>query len=220
MTSWTTQTQTCCLCGTDNECKLVESTEAEGSPDLDLRPALPERETMHAWFQECEKCHYVSVNLSRESKDAAAIVKTEDYQNLAGDVSIPPTARRFSLCALLNQHDREVVGTALLRAAWDCDDIENSDLAKSYRNQAAEAWKKLQPFEDNEDQATTAVTLIDVLRRAGRFEEADKLANQMSKFKSVKRSAAMLAVIKFEQDLCESESAGCHKLEEAFKSNG
>lgn len=217
MTAWLTQTQTCCLCETENECQLVESTDAEGSPDLDLRPAPPERDTMHAWFQECSNCHYVCVDLARESNGARSIVDSDRYRTLVADSALSDTARKFALCAVLNREDREICGTALLRAAWDCDDQQNNDLAKSFRDDAADSWKKLQPFEDNQDHATMAVTLIDVLRRAGRFDEAVKLANQMVKFKSVKRSDVMLAVIKFQQSLCESESIECRKLEDAVK---
>jgi hypothetical protein len=217
MTSFATKVQTCCLCGTENECQLVESTEANGSPDLDLRPGSPERESMHAWFQECQKCHYVSVDLARESEDAKSIVDSVEYRSLISNDEIPQIARRFAACAILNPHDREIAGTALLRAAWDCDDQEQSELAKSFRSQAADLLKKLQPFEDSEDQATIGVTLIDILRRAGRFEEATKLANQLLKFKTVKRSGVMKAVVNFQLSRCEASCLDCHKVEDAAK---
>jgi hypothetical protein len=59
--------------------------------------------------------------------------------------------------------------------------------------------------------------LIDVLRRSERFEEAAKLANQMLKFKAVKRSEVMLAVVKFQQSLCESQSSACHLVSDAVE---
>ena len=114
MTKYVTQTQTCCLCGTENECELVESTEADGSPDLDLRPAAPERDSMHCWFQECQNCHYVGVDLAQASDNASEITKSPEYQSLIADSQTPKTARKFALCALLNQTDREIFGLSLI----------------------------------------------------------------------------------------------------------
>ena len=188
-----------------------------GSPDLDLRPAPMERETMESWFQECGSCHYVSVDLGQESDNAKQIVESEDYQSLIANSTLPQIARRFAFCALLNAHDREIAGTALLRAAWVCDDVENPDLAKSFRNQSADTLKKLQPFENSEEQATVATMLIDVFRRAERFEEATKLANQLLKFKAVKRSEVMLAVVNFQRSLCESKASDCRQVKEAIQ---
>ena len=215
MTTYVQQTQVCCICGAENECSVLGSTNSMGSPDLDLRPAPMERDTMEAWFHECKSCHYVSVDLALQSDDAKAIVASEDYQTLIGNTDLPEIARRFAFCSLLNSQDREIAGTALLRAAWVCDDSENIEQAKSFRSQSADLLKKLQPFEDNEEQATIATMLIDVLRRSERFEEATKLANQMLKFKAVKRSEVMLAVVKFQQSLCESKSSDCHLISDA-----
>lgn len=215
MTTWVEQTQKCCLCGSESECSVLGSTNTMGSPDLDLRPAPMERDTMHGWFQECDSCHYVSVDLAEESNDAKSIVASDDYQALIQDSDLPPIARRFAMCALLNKHDHEIAGTAFLRAAWVCDDAGNVELANSFRNRTADTLRRLQPFEDSLEQATVGTMLIDVLRRAERFEEATKLANQMLKFKAVKRSEAMLAVVKYQICLCESQSAACHQIEEA-----
>ena len=217
MTTWIDQTQKCCLCGTDNNCSVLGSTNRMGSADLDLRPPPMERETMKGWFQECESCRYVSVDLAQESDNAKSIVESPDYQSLIADLDLPPIARRFALCALLNAHDREIAGTALLRAAWVCDDSENSELAKSFRNQSADTLKKLQPFENSEEHATLATMLIDVLRRSDRFEEATKLAYQLLKFKAVKRSEVMLAVVNFQLSLCEAKASDCHQVQDAIE---
>ncbi len=220
MTTYHPQTQVCCICGTSNECSVIGSTNTLGAPDLDLRPAEMERSTMHAWFHQCKNCHYVSVDLSRETQDAKSIVDSTDYQELMADSEIPEVAKRFVACSLLNAKDREISGVALLRAAWDCDDHDKPDMAKAYREQSADLLRQLQPFEDQEEQATIGVMLIDVLRRAARFEEANKLADQMLKFKTVKRSPAMLAVVKFQKSLCESQSIERHTIDEAMKTDG
>ncbi len=217
MTTYIEQTQVCCLCGTENDCNVLGSTNSMGSPDLDLRPAPMERGTMEFWFHECSSCHYVSVDLAGESENAKSIVDSEEYQSLLANDSLPKIARRFALCSLLNSQDREISGTALLRAAWVCDDEQNPQLAKSFRSQSADTLKKLQPFEDSEEQATTATMLIDVLRRAERFEEAIKLSNQLLKFKAVKRSEVMLAVVKYQLSLSESQSAEVHLVSDAFE---
>ena len=217
MTTYLQQIQVCCLCGTENACTVLGSTNSMGSPDLDLRPPPMERDTMKEWFQECKSCRYVSVDLALEMKNAQSIVDSDEYQALLADSELPEIARRFALCALLNSHDRCIAGTALLRSAWVCDDEAQADLAKSFRSQSADMLKKLQPFEDDEEQATVGTMLIDVLRRSERFDEAAKMANQLLKFKAVKRSDVMMAVVKYQLTLCESGSSVCHQIEEAIE---
>ncbi len=217
MTTYLEQQQTCCLCGTENDCSVLGSTNSMGSPDLDLRPAPMERQTMHAWFQECKSCHYVSVDLAAESDNARTIVDSQDYQSLLANSDQPEVARRFALCSLLNAHDREIAGTALLRAAWVCDDEAKAELAKSYRSQSADTLKQLQPFEDSEEQATIGTMLVDVLRRAERFEESIKLARQLLKFKAIKRSDVMMAVVKYQLSLCESGDSTCQLVQDAVE---
>jgi predicted XRE-type DNA-binding protein len=84
-----------------------------------------ERDTMSAWLQECDSCHYVGVDLERESEAAREIVASEAYQSLISNSEVPAIARRFALCSLLmSDIGREISATALLRAAWVCDDEE------------------------------------------------------------------------------------------------
>ncbi|QEG24344.1 hypothetical protein [Mariniblastus fucicola] len=217
MTTYFSETQICCICGSENECSMLGSTNTMGSPDLDLRPPPMERETMHVWFQECHSCHYVSVDLAQESENAKSIVDSEPYQAMISRSEIPEIARRFALCALLNAHDREIAATALLRAAWSCDDADADELAKSFRNQSADLLVKMQPFEDSEEQATLATTLVDVLRRAERFEEASKIANLLLKFKAVKRTPVMLAVVNYQLSLCDSQTAERRQVQDAIE---
>lgn len=217
MTTWRDETQTCCLCGANSECNILGSTNTFGSPDLDLRPPPMERDTMRGWFHECSSCHYVSIDLAQSRDDSKSIVESDDYQALIANSDLPPIARRFAMCALLNDHDRQIAGTALLRAAWVCDDEEKAELAKSFRNQSADTIKKLQPFENSDEHATLATILIDVLRRAERFDEATKLANQLLKFKAVKRSEVMQAVVNFQMSLCESQSTAVHLVSDAVE---
>ena len=46
----------CAVCGAMHEYRILTSTNAFGSPDLDLRPPMMKRGTMHLWVQECPSC--------------------------------------------------------------------------------------------------------------------------------------------------------------------
>lgn len=217
MSSYTDIDKVCCLCGAENKCTTIVSTESEGSPDLDLRPPPLERDTMGAWLQECVSCHYVGVDLERESDGAREIVAAETYQSLISDSNIPEIAKRFALCSLLmGGIDKEISATALLRAAWVCDDEKATELASSFRLQCSNILWKMVPFEDSPEQANTATMLVDVLRRSSQFEKAAKLASQLLKFKSVKRAGRMLAVVKFQLALCEEKSTECREIKDAW----
>lgn len=217
MTTYSNETQTCCLCGSDNDCTIIASTNTLGAPDLDLRPSTMERETMHAWLQECSQCHYVSVDLAMESLNAQEIVESAEYQSAIARQELPELARRFELCSLLNAKSTEIAGTALLRSAWVCDDDSNVLQAKDYRRRSAVTLSKMRPFEDNDEATNIGTVLVDVFRRAGEFAESKKLAVTLLKFKSVKRNQVKLSVLAFQQSLCSRDDDKCYTLDAAMK---
>jgi hypothetical protein len=216
MTTYSEETQTCCVCGNEQSCSIITSTNTNGAPDLDLRPAMMERATMHAWLQECSQCHFVSGDLTIKSDETKSIVDSEPYRVIVDHDSIPDIAKRFELCAMLNAGNAEIAGTSLLRAAWVCDDADESERSVAYRKRSADLLSKLRPFDDDQEHATIGTMLVDVLRRSGQFDESVKLGTNLLKFKAVKRNEVMTAVLKFELQLCEAADSDCHTLAEAM----
>jgi hypothetical protein len=219
MTTYVTETQTCGVCGAAVECTVLGSTNAFGSPDLDLRPPPMQRSTMPQWLQECPTCGYVNGDLSQTIDGARQTIESAPYIELMAQSKVPELARRFGRFALLQQADPASAGFALLRAAWACDDEQQSEQARSFRNQAADLLLTLQPFSDDEEQATIGTVLVDVLRRAERFSEAIELATALQTFAAVQQAPVILAVLQFQCGLCQNHDIACHTVDECEQSD-
>ncbi len=53
----------CQVCGKTSMHPVLMSTNSFGYPDLDLRPAPMQRDTMDTWLDECPHCGYVASSL-------------------------------------------------------------------------------------------------------------------------------------------------------------
>ncbi len=219
MTQIIQEVQTCSVCGSDVTCSVLLSTNTMGGPDFDLRPAEMQRSTMDCWLQECSKCSSVNNDLSTKLEDAERIIEGRVYQALLVESDVPELARRFVRFALLNETDNHVAGTSYLRAAWVCDDATLLEQAVQYRNMAADNFLKLAPFEDNEEGVTRAAVLVDVLRRANRFEESRQLANSLCQMKAVADNDVIAAVLKREIELCDQRDTNVYVIEDVMEVN-
>jgi hypothetical protein len=197
---------------------MLASTNTRGSPDLDLRPSEMQRSTMHVWLQECPRCGFVNGNLSDPLPKAKEIINSAQYLSLSNDPGVPRLAGRFARFALLNKDDPEVAGLALLKAAWVCDDEGEKVQAEDFRCQAADRMLELRPFADDEDRVTPAAVLIDILRRAGRFDEAKSLIESIRGFSSVTKNEVIFSVLNYQDGLCDRGDTKAHTVADAAES--
>ncbi len=163
----------CRNCGRRSEQMILESTNAFGSADLDLRPPEMQRSTMGCWLQLCPHCGFCAPDLAKTKGDPS-IIGSAEYRAIPSDQRFPELARRFLARARLVEHtDPERASDARLHAAWACDDADLDEPAVECRLGAAAGMEALKPFDDSEDGLTRGAILVDVLRRAGQFERAD-----------------------------------------------
>lgn len=181
MTTYFRRPTTCARCGEASEHSVLGSTNSFGSPDLDLRPPEMQRSTMSAWLQECPHCGYTAPDLGEESGDLS-VVPGAGYAAARTDARFPPLARRFRANALLHAADPRAAGHAYLCAAWVCDDAREPALARECRGAAADSFARQKPFEDNPDGVTAGAVVVDVLRRAARFELAAVVCDTLLAF--------------------------------------
>ena len=111
------------------------------------------------------------------------------YRALIADTSHPVLARRFLAWA----HVLEETGAlhaaaeATLHAAWVADDLDRADLARQWRREAVALWRS-GPALDEEQ----SVRVIDALRRAGDFPEAEAAASTLAATKPPEAVACLL----------------------------
>ena len=226
MTTFRSVPVTCAVCSVASDHDVLMSTNAFGSPDLDLRPPSMERETLQHQIQECPACGYCAPELN-EAVPARAreVMDLAPYQTLRKSRRYPELASRFLRAALLAEGAREPE-TAFhhaLRAAWDCDDAGRLEAAAECRGAAIHYLRSARDRQtaagqgEQEDSPGETAVLIDLLRRSGRFEEASALSTQLSQ---EKLPDVLRQVTAFQNTLIARQDAGCHTVEEAVQAAG
>jgi hypothetical protein len=150
------------------------------------------------------------------SAGVSDIIESDEYQDLIRDKSLPKLACRFMKFALLNSEDPEACGLAILRAAWVCDDARARDLAQRLRSDAADRLMAMRPFEDSEDGATTGTMLVDVLRRAARWDEMSDLIQELNRMTTVLSDDIIKSLLVYQESLCKKQDTARHTVADAL----
>jgi len=159
----------------------IGSTNCFGPSDLDTRPAEMERSTMPYWVQRCPSCGYCVENVEAKASEAARrLVESKGYKEILTDERFPELSNQFHCHALigLRKRNHKAAFWSYLHAAWACDDELNTEGSKLFRGKAIEVLgsggtKRLRVSEDSNVQDTMRV---DLYRRIGQFESAERLA--------------------------------------------
>jgi len=201
---------TCAVCGTSSHQPPFRPSPPEQAPDLDLRPGEPVRGTMARWLQQCPHCGYAAPSIAKAHPAAAQAVAAAPFRALLAETSHPPLARRFLAWA----HVLEETGAlhaaaeATLQAAWVADDLNRGDLARAWRLEAVALWRGGPPMD-----AEQTVRVIDALRRAGVFGDAQTTAESMARSEPPE---AVAQVIALELRLIAAQDAGRHTVASAL----
>lgn len=210
----------CCVCGETSTHSLLQSTSSFGAPDLDGRPAPLERHTIGMLVQCCPHCGYCARRVddcgNNEASDLHAFISTAAYQQQLHDPAKPELANQFLCRAMLRERANNLAeaADAALHAAWACDDAELADAARACRERAIAYFR--QAFDAGQLAGLigefAGVTLVDLLRRVGHFEEARAEAAARLLKSSDERVRDALTL---EQQYCAQGDSAIHRLSEA-----
>jgi hypothetical protein len=171
----------CVLCGQQTFVTVLGSTSTFGPPDLDLRPSEPARSSLFAWIQRCSACGYCAPSIGQATPYTREVVEGVPYRSLLADPFYPELARAFLCSSICFEQIGEEASAArnAIEAAWACDDDGAVEAAIKCRVRAAMLLRDSQGEGDElfADAATENAVLVDLLRRAGRFEEAIEAAD-------------------------------------------
>jgi hypothetical protein len=183
----------CALCGTAAP-PPFRAPSPETAPDLDLRPGEPTRSTLARWILQCRNCGACAPDLAALPAAAAAVTGSPAYQALR--------SRYLRWAALVAGTPAEA--EALLQAAWEADD--RGEDAAPLRRRAAAVWP------DGAD-PEQGLRLVDVLRRAGQFDQA---AVQVQSFAAA-ADATTRAIALFQQARIAAGDTGRHLMSSALR---
>lgn len=195
----------CALCGTPAPAPF-RAPQPEIAPDLDMRPGEPTRSTLRDWIQVCRQCGAAAPDLSTLPASARETVGSDAYRGLS--TSVLEETLPFRRWALICEQagDRAQQAEALLQAAWAADDAAAMSEAASLRRRVAALW-------DQSTDVELGLRRLDVLRRAGLFEEATAWADTLSA-----RGPDELAsrIIAFQRGKIEKRDIGRHLISAAL----
>lgn len=193
----------------------VESTSAFGPSDLDTRPPEMERSTISAWVQQCPECDYCSRSLGEAPAGAQTVVDSPEYRRQLIHPDYPELANAFLCLRMIS----EVSGSwsdaawASIHAAWACDDDARPEAATKCRIEAIRLITALHNRAERlaEDPGADEAILTDLLRRAGKFDEALDVVDR-SLLQDYHR--IILAVLRFRRGLISAGDAAAHLISE------
>ena len=194
---------------------MLMSTNAFGSPDLDLRPPGMQRDTMNLWVQECPACGYVSADISDAGNITKEFLKSKEYRKCDGIGFTSDLAARFYKYHKVNLAEDDIRGAAfaLLHAAWACDDERDTDNAKLCRGLTLPLLTRVieeKPADKNELQ----LMKVDILRRAGHFREL------LTEYKDMQFGEDVMDhVLAFQLKLAEKGDTGCYRVVDAMETS-
>jgi hypothetical protein len=200
----------CGVCGHESRQPGFRLPVPEQAPDLDLRPGEPVRSTMARWLETCPHCGYAAPDITEAHPAGAQAVAAAPYRALIADTAHPVLARRFLAWA----HVLEETGAlhaaaeATLHAAWVADDLNREDLARQWRREAVALWRSGPALD-----AEQSVRVIDALRRAGDFAEAEGAAEALA---ALNPPEAVAQVTALEVRLIAAEDTGRHSMASAI----
>lgn len=206
----------CAVCGSKNEFSVIGSTNAMGSPDLDLRPPEMQRSTIDTWIQECSECGYCFEDVSELVSNAAEIITSDKYEMLGTDRSFPKLARQFlKYACLVEGENRLDSAMAHLWAAWVCDDEDRKSAeARVCREMAMLDMSCLLPHPDSEEGVSNAAIHIDMLRRTEKYSEAVNMIEKLLDYQSL--NDVVRAVLEFQLDRCSKSDNKCYTVADAY----
>lgn len=201
----------CSVCGMESEQRVLTSTNAFGSPNLDLRPPEMKRSTMPLWIQECPHCGYVSENIEDDTTIDKEFLKSTEYSSCSNNDFKSKLAKMFYRYYMINLLDDncEDAFYAMLHASWACDDVDDKDNAIHCRKLAIIEIEKLIRNTNNE---TMKVQKADLLRRAGLF---NIVINEYGD--SNFEDDTLKKIISFQIEKANQEDVNCYTVADAIK---
>jgi hypothetical protein len=213
MTTVIPSTVECALCGATNEITTLLSTNHCGVPDLDLRPPPMARDTLGNVMFRCRNCGYASSDLSSVDEGDQALVQGAEYQRILKE-PLPDLAKSYACAAFLDEVKGHVerAGALYLRVAWVCDDENEVELAREFRRRCAAHLESVivsRPDAASEAIVTAKLVLVDVLRRAGMFEEAMGHCEELLQQELDEGSRR---VARYQTSLIRTRDDACHQI--------
>jgi tetratricopeptide (TPR) repeat protein len=211
----------CAICGELSTQMALASTSSFGSPDLDLRPQGPARWALQFRVQRCPACGYCAPRIGECDSTSAEAVSSVVYRDVLERARMPRLARHLFCAALVAEaaERREQAAWHFAEAAWACDDAGAAEQARTCRQRAAEMFSAALAWGDvSAESAVVHGVRADLLRRAGRFDEALAALDAAEATLDLEEDSgsSSAVVLGYLLELVEAADDAAHNVAEAF----
>ena len=215
MTKITYKTLTCAVCGKSFPVPEGLSAGNTGSSDLDTRPGEPARSTLKQQVSCCYSCGYCSDDIEHIEPELIPVVLSKEYLDIFSAVGYSAQASYFRCKALLDtkRQDYNKAFWATMKAAWTCDDQGDEREARFCRLDALRLFKVAKHAGQAmlPDKESESLLHIDILRRAERFDEAER---EIKALRKSCKEAKILRVLDYQDLILRYRDAQRHSMDD------
>jgi len=211
MTTHTSKTVKCSVCGKNSKQIELASTSTFGSMDLDTRPAEMKRSTIDYWITECKSCGYVAFSLEEPIGCDKEYLDTPEYRNFPGTPPSSKLAQLFIRAARIaekNQNHMEAFWS-YLHAAWVSDDKKDEAWQIELRMWAL---RMLERFREQDMGDNYRVIRADLLRKTSQFKRL------IQEYENIRFDNSLLnMIIQFQISKAKAEDTATYTVEDMKK---
>ncbi len=208
---------TCAVCGKSFPVPECLSAGKSGSADLDTRPGEPARSTLKQQVICCYSCAYCSDDIEHIEPELIPVVLSKEYLDIFSAVGYSAQASYFRCKALLDtkRQDYNKAFWASMKAAWTCDDQGDEREARFCRLDALRLFKVAKHAGQAmlPDKESESLLYIDILRRAERFDEAER---EIQALREKVNNPQNLKIVEFQQQLVQDYDSSVYTVEDAI----
>lgn len=213
MTTFQPAPTKCALCGKLSAHFELTSSNEFGHPDLDTRPPKMYRSTMDKWIKRCPHCGYCWHDLSEALPEADEVVQGGSYKLQLEDSRFSELCNSFLCASMIREAAGQIraAGWAALHAAWVMDDVQNIKASVECRLRAIHLF--LLDFHEQKDIGEESgdyyALLVDLHRRAQKFDDAANLVSEGLQFKLDEH---LRRILEFQQQLIVQRDVRCYTM--------
>jgi hypothetical protein len=163
----------------------------------------------------CPSCGYCASRLDEAPAIAKAVVASPEYRNQLASQNYPELANAFLCLRMVSESAGSIADAAWasIRAAWTCDDSQAGEAAARCRSEAVRLIHALREQGQTlaRQPGADEAMLADLLRRAGRFEEALGVVDRSL---GAVDTALIRAILVYEKRLISRRDVSAHRTEE------
>lgn len=208
MPSYVKKTVACNCCGRNFQTRLLKGFFSEQPLGLDCNPHHP---AAYDRVTSCPHCGYSSSNMNADvSDEIRQVVNSSKYKDVRNNLFFDDTTKKLLLAGYISAKKADYLEAAYsyLMAMWHFCEL-NSDMAVNAREKAITYFSRyLNKNRDDE----MAIVLIDLLRQASKFTEAEETAISLEKF--ISNNEALMPILLYERKLIKQKDSETHSVKE------